>query len=124
MERDVNHPLLKQRSFLLQRIPIGFSTGLKSRSSCGTMSRSLLGSALRGTEIERFMCTSRPSEPDRSTNIYMVIKAYILCLLRKDRSTFFLRSKHADISRGTIHLNPEWLEFSLPLDPDAIKLEV
>jgi len=26
----------------------------------------------------------------------------------------------ATISRGTIHLNPEGVEFSLPLDPDAI----
>ena len=25
------------------------------------------------------------------------------------------------IARGTIHLNPEGVEFSLPLDPDDIK---
>ena len=41
--------------FLFQRIPTGFSTGLKSRQSGGTMSRSLLSSALRVTEIERLM---------------------------------------------------------------------
>ena len=41
--------------FLFRRIPTGFSTGLKSRQPGGTMSRSLLSSALCVTEIERLM---------------------------------------------------------------------
>jgi hypothetical protein len=49
-------PPLESGGFLFQGIPIGFSTSLKSRSSCGTMFRSLLISALYVPEIERFMC--------------------------------------------------------------------
>ena len=108
---------LKGWSFLFQRIPIEFSTGLKSRSSCGTMSRSLLNRLYvnRDRTIHEL---ARPSEPDRSTNIYMDLRAYILCLPLKIRSTtLFFGGKFVFISRGTIHLNPEGVEFSLPLDP-------
>jgi len=97
--------------------------GLNSRSSCGTMSCSLLSLALRGTETEQFISNHDRSCHGRSTlilihlmNIYSLLTSKMI-----GQHSFFWSKPIATNARGTIHLNPEGVEFSLPPDPDAIK---
>ena len=75
------------------------------------MSRSLLSSALRKTEIERLMCTLRPVFLAGRQSIYG-LKLFNAMPIPENRSTLFY-GIGITIARGTIHLNHEDVEFSV-----------